>query len=45
MKIRSVNAKHGGASHDSFIWNHSEERYFIESHFNDSDQSWILGIQ
>lgn len=44
MRIRAVNARFGGASHDSFIWNGSAERDLMENVFkNDNRNPWLLG--
>ena len=44
MRIRSVNARHGGASHDSAVWSISDEKSYMEKSWNDGDKnSWLLG--
>ena len=44
MRIRSVDAKFGGACHDSHIWNLSAERRFLEASYrNGSKSSWLIG--
>ncbi|XP_035457948.2 putative nuclease HARBI1 [Spodoptera frugiperda] len=43
LKILNVNAKYGGATHDSFIWASSQvERYMRELHQR-GEQTWLLG--
>ncbi|XP_017490692.1 PREDICTED: putative nuclease HARBI1 isoform X1 [Rhagoletis zephyria] len=43
--IRAINARYGGAAHDSFIWKHSEERKSLQerSQLNPKNNFWLLG--
>lgn len=43
MKIRSVDARYGGASHDSHIWSLSSEREILSRNWMNGDKCWILG--
>ncbi|XP_055912025.1 putative nuclease HARBI1 [Eupeodes corollae] len=44
MKIRSVDATHPGASHDSLIWSMSDARHhFWEQYQSGQRGSWLLG--
>lgn len=42
LKIRSINSNYGGSTHDSFIWNHSEVKDFIEN-LNERETCWLIG--
>lgn len=45
MCIRYMNARHGGASHDSAIWEVSALKDFLKNNFEMGDKdSIILGI-
>lgn len=43
MKIINLNANYGGASHDSFIWNNSQIKHFMETNLDPAEQAWLLG--
>ncbi|XP_058978634.1 putative nuclease HARBI1 [Musca domestica] len=44
MRIRAVNGCYGGASHDSHIWNLSDERLFMKNAYVNGDKSsWLIG--
>ncbi|XP_067633131.1 putative nuclease HARBI1 [Eurosta solidaginis] len=44
-KINVINARYGGAAHDSFVWKQSEQRIMLEEKFeiNSNNNSWLLG--
>lgn len=43
MRILSVNANYGGASHDSFVWRNSAISRYMEENYRQGDQCWLLG--
>lgn len=44
MHINSVDARFGGCSHDSVIWNGSKNRIAMEQNWRAGDKSsWLLG--
>lgn len=44
MYIRSVNGRFGGASHDSHVWNLSNEKEYLKEKFVNGDRATrILG--
>lgn len=44
MRIMSILPIYGGAAHDSFVWNHSHERDYLETKWLDgNDNFWLLG--
>lgn len=43
LKIRNVNAKFGGATHDSFIWASSSIESFLRALHQSGEQVWLLG--
>lgn len=44
MQIRAINAKYGGAAHDSLVWSLCPEKEYLEQHWQNGDKnSWILG--
>uniref|UniRef100_A0A1A9X3N7 DDE Tnp4 domain-containing protein n=1 Tax=Glossina brevipalpis TaxID=37001 RepID=A0A1A9X3N7_9MUSC len=43
MKFMTVNFKFPGSSYDSYVWQHSAERAFLEDQWDISNNSWILG--
>lgn len=46
MRIRAVDARFGGASHDSFVWNLSEIRqHLLEQRNTGTRNTWLLGSQ
>ncbi|XP_036320805.1 putative nuclease HARBI1 isoform X2 [Rhagoletis pomonella] len=38
MRIRAVNGRFGGASHDSHVWNLSSERDYLKSNYENGDK-------
>lgn len=42
MDIISVDASHGGANHDSFIWNHHPVKAYMEN-LSRTQAIWLLG--
>lgn len=45
LKILSANARFGGSSHDSFVWNNSGVHAILKREFDDGNNfdSWLLG--
>lgn len=44
LKILAMNARHAGATHDSFIWNNSAIKNEMERNFrNGDDSTWLIG--
>ncbi|XP_022823108.1 putative nuclease HARBI1 [Spodoptera litura] len=43
LKILNVNAKYGGATHDSFIWASSQVEPFMRELHRRGEQTWLLG--
>lgn len=44
MEITSVDCRYGGCSHDSAIWNASNNRIAMEQNWRAGDESsWLLG--
>lgn len=45
MQIRAINAKYGGAAHDSFVWSLSAENRFMKDNWRNWEKgSWLLGM-
>lgn len=44
LRILNVNAKFGGATHDSFIWSSSKVEPFMRQHHQNGEQVWLLGM-
>lgn len=46
MRIRYVDARHAGASHDSLVWNASEFRGFLKRNYDGGERNnWLLGMR
>ncbi|XP_045491609.1 putative nuclease HARBI1 [Colias croceus] len=43
LKIINVNAKYGGATHDSFIWSSSEVEPYMRGLHENGELTWLLG--
>ncbi|KAL0810119.1 hypothetical protein ABMA28_010921 [Loxostege sticticalis] len=43
LKILNVNAKFGGATHDSFIWSSSHVEQYMRGLHQNGEQTWLLG--
>lgn len=43
MKIINVLANFGGASHDSYIWNRSEIKQYLENNLEHGEKAWLIG--
>lgn len=44
LNILSVDASHGGANHDSFVWNHHPLKTHVEVlHQTENEILWFLG--
>jgi len=43
MQIINVDASHGGATHDSFIWTMHPLRAHLDE-LSNTDDTWLLGI-
>lgn len=43
MVILALYANFGGASHDSYIWNNSQVKIYLENHLNLGEQTWLIG--
>ncbi|XP_017467553.1 PREDICTED: putative nuclease HARBI1 isoform X2 [Rhagoletis zephyria] len=44
MRIRAVDARYGGACHDSHVWNLSSERRALKARFDNGERGiWSLG--
>uniref|UniRef100_D3TQX7 DDE Tnp4 domain-containing protein n=1 Tax=Glossina morsitans morsitans TaxID=37546 RepID=D3TQX7_GLOMM len=44
MKIIGVNFGFPGSTHDSHVWNHSNERTYLKDHWNRNESNgWLLG--
>ena len=44
-RILNVNAKFGGANHDSFIWENSDINRYMQSLHQNGEIVWLLGKQ
>lgn len=43
MLIRNINANYGGSTHDSFIFNHSQVKYYMERTYTNDNRLWLIG--
>lgn len=44
LNILSIDASHGGADHDSFVWNHHPLKSHLEQlHQAENETVWLLG--
>lgn len=39
----AINARFGGAAHDSFVWDSSAEKQWFESNYTAGKKLWLLG--
>lgn len=42
-RILNVNAKYGGANHDSFIWENSRINEYVQNLHQNNEVEWLLG--
>lgn len=44
LNILSIDASHGGANHDSFVWNHHPLKSHLEQLHAENETVWFLGL-
>lgn len=43
MLIVGIYANYGGSTHDSFIWNNSQIKAYLENNLEPGEQAWLIG--